>query len=74
MKMYIHLKTLVILQNIKDKNLKSNQHNDNQTGSRLLIRSNRNQKRNNYSLKMLKEITVNLENYTPDNYHSTQRG
>ena len=65
---------VIILQNIKDKSLKTYQHNDSQRGSRLLTSSNRNQETNCYSLKMLKENNCHLTILKPDDYHSTQKG
>lgn len=57
-------KHVVILGTIKGNSLKSYEHNDNKTGSRLLIRSNRNRKINHYSLKMVKKNNCQLRTIT----------
>lgn len=57
-------KHVVILETIKGNSLKSYQHNDNKTGSRLLIRSNRNQKINHYSLKVVKKNNCQFRTIT----------
>lgn len=57
-------KHVVILETIKGNSLKSYEHNDNKTGSRLLIRTNRNRKINHYSLKMVKKNNCQLRTRT----------